>query len=277
MLATLHFEDGDLQVDFSSPTSIAIAMGFNDAPQPRAFGLSKASQSPFSTPTFTTEVRQGGAINCMQLTIWPHGNGTHTETMGHLLENPPSIGLLTPQPQVAIVLSVSPEKLSDTTDSYPEPASPEDSIISLNSLRKAFNQREATSPHRPTALIIRTLPNNAHHKQQRDYSNTNPTYLSNEAMHWIRHELHIEHLLLDLPSVDRENDHGMLSNHRIYWDIPTHKTVAADDNTRTHCTITEMILVPDGLPDGLYILALQFPALLTDATPSRPLLYPIVG
>ena len=38
---------------------------------------------------------------------------------------------------------------------------------------------------------------------------------------------------------------------------------------------TEMIFVPDGVPDGLYWLELGLSPLLSDATPSRPLLYPV--
>ncbi len=35
--------------------------------------------------------------------------------------------------------------------------------------------------------------------------------------------------------------------------------------------------MPDELPDGLYLLELQVPALGGDAVPSRPLLYPLAG
>ena len=40
-------------------------------------------------------------------------------------------------------------------------------------------------------------------------------------------------------------------------------------------SLTEMIYVPDGIPDGLYWLHLELAPLVSDATPSRPVLYPL--
>ena len=45
----------------------------------------------------------------------------------------------------------------------------------------------------------------------KNYSNTNPPYLTKEAMQYIVQK-GIKHLLIDLPSVDRENDHGELAS-----------------------------------------------------------------
>ena len=78
----------------------------------------------------------------------------------------------------------------------------------------------------------------------------------------------VEHLLLDLPSVDREEDGGALAAHRAFWRYP--------DAVRDRATITEMVFVPDELPDGLYLLNLQVLSLVLDASPSRPVLYPLL-
>jgi hypothetical protein len=42
---------------------------------------------------------------------------------------------------------------------------------------------------------------------------------------------------------------------------------------RYSATITELIYVPEGVEDGLYLLNLQVPNLRTDAVLSRPVLY----
>ncbi|HSQ56486.1 MAG TPA: hypothetical protein VLM40_12160 [Gemmata sp.] len=34
-----------------------------------------------------------------------------------------------------------------------------------------------------------------------------------------------------------------------------------------------MIFVPDDVPDGCYVLSIQLPRLVTDAVPSRPVLF----
>jgi len=113
------------------------------------------------------------------------------------------------------------------------------------------------------ALVIRTMPN-ADDKLRRIYSGTNPPYLDHEA---IRHivEQGIEHLLLDLPSVDREQDEGKLAGHKAFWGYP-----ATIDKTKT---ITEMIFVRNSINDGLYLLNIQIASFELDASPSKPVLY----
>ncbi len=59
----------------------------------------------------------------------------------------------------------------------------------------------------------------------------------------------IEHLLIDLPSVDRESDGGKLEFHHAFWGVP--------NDPQFHKTITELIFVPNHIPDGDYILNLQ--------------------
>jgi kynurenine formamidase len=75
----------------------------------------------------------------------------------------------------------------------------------------------------------------------------------------------IKHLMLDLPSVDREVDGGRLQAHHAFW-----KSGFKDDDS---CTITEMIFVPDQVADGAYLLNLQTAPFENDATPSRPVLF----
>ena len=115
----------------------------------------------------------------------------------------------------------------------------------------------------PDALILRTLPN-ASDKLQTDYSGHNPPYLEAECCAYLR-EIGVKHLLLDLPSVDRESDGGALAAHHAFWNVP-----AEIDLERT---ITELIYVPDAIHDGEYLLDLQIAPFENDASPSRPILY----
>ena len=80
-------------------------------------------------------------------------------------------------------------------------------------------------------------------------------------------ECGVKHLLLDLPSVDREEDGGALLGHKAFWQYP--------ENARNNCTITELIYVPDRILDGDYLLNLQIASLELDVSPSKPLLYVI--
>jgi kynurenine formamidase len=117
----------------------------------------------------------------------------------------------------------------------------------------------------PQAVILRTLPNPESKKHAR-YTGTNPPYLEASAAAWFA-RMGVEHLLLDLPSVDREADGGALAAHKAFWGLPGQPRAAA--------TITELVYVPDHVTDGTYLLNLQVAPFENDASPSRPLLFPV--
>ena len=122
----------------------------------------------------------------------------------------------------------------------------------------------------PRALIIRTLPNTPD-KRHQDYTGRTPPYLTREAAQLLV-ERGIEHLVVDLPSIDRSHDEGRLTAHRIFFGLPRGSTALAQA-TRANATVTELAYVADHLSDGPYLLELQVPALGGDAVPSRPLIY----
>ena len=86
----------------------------------------------------------------------------------------------------------------------------------------------------------------------------------------------IQHLLVDIPSIDRMHDDGRLANHRLFWGVAP-GVREAGSQTRTDKTITEMIFVDDKIGDGLYLLDLQVPAWQSDCAPSNPVLYPLTS
>ena len=98
------------------------------------------------------------------------------------------------------------------------------------------------------------------------YAHTNPPYLLEEAAQFLA-ETNVEHLLIDLPSVDKEKDGGALLAHKAFWNV--------EQETRSNATITEFIFVPNSVKDGTYFLNLQFASFENDASPSRPVLYGI--
>ena len=77
-----------------------------------------------------------------------------------------------------------------------------------------------------------------------------------------------QHLLLDVPSVDKEDDGGKLSAHHAFWRYP--------ENTRSDCTITELIYVSDSIADGSYLLNIQIASFENDASPCKPVLYQLM-
>ena len=138
-----------------------------------------------------------------------------------------------------------------------------DLVITKNQIQNLVHHKNLDS------LIIRTLPNEIN-KLSKKYSHTNPAYLSEEAAIYIR-EIGVKHLLIDLPSVDKEHDEGKLLAHKAFWNVTNVDVLNSD--ARLDCTITEMIFVNDKIADGNYLLNLQIVNFVNDASPSKPVLY----
>jgi hypothetical protein len=96
------------------------------------------------------------------------------------------------------------------------------------------------------------------------YSGNNPTYLESALGEFLASQ-NVKHLLVDLPSVDREEDGGALATHHAFWQYP--------QNTRLDATISELIFVNNEIADGFYLLNLQIASFESDASPSKPVLY----
>ncbi len=153
---------------------------------------------------------------------------------------------------------------AETTDPRPQTG---DRLITRQALERSW---PSTLPFQPKALVIRTLPNDAS-KMWRDYSGANPPYLSRDAADFLVSR-EIEHLVVDLPSIDRAHDEGRLTTHRVFFGLPLGATQLVKA-TRAQSTVTELAFIPDAVADGAYLLEIQVPAIGGDAVPSRPLLY----
>lgn len=260
MKATLHFADKDVIVDLSKGHDLSTRLDFY-GDQPNAFGIPMAHSAPFRAGSFVGDTRLGGSVNCETFSVNPHGNGTHTECVGHIVDARLSVSEMVQKTFMrGHIVSVFPEPLGTSEETYPAPHRPEDIVVTRRSLEQALGNH-----HPGEALIIRTLPN-TQAKRTQHFSGSNPTYLSFEAMQWIV-DLQVQHLLVDFPSVDREEDGGILPNHHVFWGV---------EFGARHCdpvsmkTISEMIFVPEDLCDGPGVLNLQLPDVLLDAVPSRP-------
>jgi arylformamidase len=219
-----------------------------------AFDAAPARKSAFRSGSFVGDVREGGSCNCELYTFSPHLHGTHTECVGHIAKNRIAVTDIIGETLVpATLITVKPEK---TGDSYDPPLAKADLAITRAALEKALKKADRNFL---TALVIRT--------RSRDFKN--PPFFSTEAMTYIS-GLPVLHLLTDLPSIDRRDDGGKLSNHRIFWGVKPGVTAIKRPSPRT---ITELIAAPKAVPDGHYLLDLQVAPFLCDAAPSRPVLY----
>ena len=260
------------QSDLSAGRSLAINLEF-DGPQPNHFTAPKAKRSGLKLGQFVGRTERGGSCNVDELKLIPHCNGTHTETVSHIVNEQVYIGqIVKPEPVLALLISIEPTDAANTTDTYRPPSAPSDKLITAKQIASQVASQTGTQ-NDFDALIIRTLPNVQSKTSQIYTEDHQPPYLTVDAMQAIV-ETGAKHLLLDLPSVDRMHDDGLLTNHHLFWNVPEQSHQLAADTWREK-TITEMIFVPDDVKDGLYLLSIQVPAFCTDAAPSRPVVFPI--
>lgn len=255
----------NFEIDLSKPIDISIPLTNTDE-NPIAWYIEKPVIEPVVFGDWIGKVSEGkSSTNFNNIFFNPHGHGTHTECLGHITNDFFSINQSLKQFFFsAKLITVEPEKIGEDYVITKESIS---TSLNVTSLDRASTSLIVTNE----ALIIRTLPNQKE-KKSRKYSNTNPPYLSEEAAIFIR-ESEIQHLLIDLPSVDKEHDEGKLLAHKAFWNVKDTHNLNSD--ARFNATITEMIYVPDEIEDGSYILNLQIASFENDASPSKPILYKI--
>lgn len=251
---------------FRSPIDISIPLNFN-GPQPNAYGVQHTLSKPVEAGDLVGDTRQGGSVNFEQYTFIPHCSGTHTECVGHITHERISVryclkDVLMP----AVLVSLEPMSASKSAENQAHMLG--DLLITSGLLKAELADRNVRVP---TALIVRTQPNDES-KLTREYGEaTIPPHFTTDAMEYIV-ECGFKHLLVDLPSIDRLYDEGKLSNHRIFWNVKQ-GSFETNENTRINNTITELIYVPNEVEDGEYLLNLQIAPFESDCAPSRPILF----
>lgn len=245
---SFKFQNEQYQFDAQAGWDLSIPL--REIPeQVNCFWAPPVSYEPFVAGDFVGSIAKGAPVNFFNVRFNPHGNGTHTECVGHISRE-------------RFVLHECLQKyhfFAKLISLYPQKTESGDRVILLEQIKAALKPGEAE------ALILRTLPNDDFKKITR-YSGSNPPYMHHAVASYLV-ECGIQHVLLDLPSVDREEDDGKLLAHKAFWNYP--------EAPRTHCTITELIYVAPEIPDGFYLLNLQTASFDLDASPSKPVIYPL--
>jgi len=243
MLTTIQYGSQKLKINLSEPLDISMPLR-----------MSKSNVIAWyqKAPKFKKirRVSKNDSTNFNSISFIPHAHGTHTECVGHITKEFHSINKNLKQFFfLAEVVTVAPEKLG------------KDFVISKKQLQFVLGNKKRE------AIIIRTLPNTKE-KLSTNYSDTNSPYLLEAAVVYLK-EKGIEHLLIDLPSVDKEKDDGKLLAHNAFWNTK--------GKIRFSATITELIFVPNTVADGKYFLNLQIAPFENNATPSKPILYQVLN
>ena len=248
MLATIKINSKNYQINFTKPIDISIAIDVSKQ-NVNAWYIGDPKIFPEDFEGQKIKVSEGAAVNFNNIEFNPHAHITHTECAGHITEKVHSVNQNLKQFFfLTEVVTIAPTQLD------------EDFVITKKQLQFALGNKKRE------AVVIRTLPNLAD-KKETQYSNTNPPYLLEDAAIYLR-EKGVKHLLVDLPSVDRESDEGKLLSHNAFWNTA--------GKLRLDATITEFIYVPNNVEDGIYFLNLMIAPFENDASPSKPILYQIV-
>lgn len=238
----------------------------------RAFGLRATDESAVDIGGGRQlRVCDGASVDCADIALNPHGGGTHVECVGHIvaerwtLADVPLPGLLP-----MTLLDIAVEALGGSGEHAGGRSDPSDRVFTARALRTAWDARAL--PGFDAAIAVRTdaamaLP--ADH----DWSGGNPPYPTAEAMAWLA-SLPVRVLLLDLPSLDREDDGGTTPNHRTYWGLPPGARTLAEvaHPARLVC---ELARFAEAVPAGAWLLRLDVAPIAADAAPARVRLLPV--
>ena len=245
MLANIQYNSRKLKIDLSKPLDISIPMKASKQ-NVNAWYIDEPKIEPARDGEWVAAVSEGASINFNNIHFNPHAHVTHTECVGHITEKVHSVNKnLKAFFFLAEVITVAPEKYL------------KDNVISKKQLQFAIGNKKRD------AVVIRTIPNTKD-KLSRQYSHSNWPYLKEDAVKYLVSK-GIQHLLIDLPSIDREKDGGELKGHNAFWNT--------SGKLRKNATITELIYVPNRVEDGEYFLNLQIAPFENDASPSKPILY----
>ena len=261
------------RVDVARPRELGIALDFYGA-QPEAYGMPKARAEAVRGGSFVGDRREGGSVNCERIELIAHGNGTHTEGVGHLTKERIYVGDLAGELFVpATLLTVESVRLGGSKEHYQGEFQPEDDVITAEGLEGAWVAAGGRIEFARALVIRLERKKGVFEGPKEKHSGRNRPYFTSPAMEWIRRS-GCDHLLVELPSVDREEDGGRLPNHHRFFGLEPDGEAGEESRRRT---ITEMIEVGADLRDGYYALSLRFPRFMQDAAPSRPVLYGLEG
>lgn len=277
MKIKFDFAGHQFECSTADGTSLAIPLDFN-GPQPNFYGTPKANKSALKLGEFVGDTSEGGSCNVDQIQLIPHCTGTHTETIGHIVDQEVFVSdRITDHFFTASLITVEPQPAATAAElgeTYRPKFDEADRVLSRSQLEKTFTSLKQNGMPGDglvtDSLIVRTSSDKTRIATTWDADNR-PAFFTVDAIELLI-ERGYQHLLIDLPSVDRMNDDGLLTNHHLFWNVQEGSHELMDECCQDK-TISEMIFVPESVADGFYLLNIQVPAFCSDAAPSRPVIY----
>jgi len=261
-------DDGRRAIAFERAVDLSIPVDPGQAAL--AFSLPDAVSAPFRAGGFVGDVAQGGSVNCHTLSFCAHGNGTHTECVGHIVKDHVHVGDAVPYgPMPACVFTLSTTALAESGEHTDGKSAPDDRVVTARGLDA---RRRAIAPRDAHLFVVVLRLDDARGHAGRAWSGTNPPYFTRELCALLR-AWGTHHVVVELPSLDREDDGGTVPAHHAFFGVESGaRALARAPEPRT---VTELAVVPDDVTDGECLLDLQVAPIRSDAAPSRPMLLPL--
>ena len=211
---------------------------------------------------FIGDVHKGGSCNVDEIKYIPHSI-THIETSAHILSN---------KNHSCTIDKVNPKYFSGLTYLMDfSKTKMTENLIGWNMIQKKLLKLKLPITH----LAIKTSASLL--SQHYDFSDKDFIAIDPKAAKEL-HEFSFKNknlncLILDLPSIDTENDNGKLLAHRNFYGIPEKITEYDDKEGRI---IIELAYF-NKLKEGYYYTIMTPPKMVTNAVTTDISLYPIVN
>jgi len=191
MQATINIGDTNYTIDLSKPLDLSLPLK-NGEENPNCFWAPYPMFEPYKAGSFVGATYTGSPVNFYNVKINPHGNGTHTECVGHIALEKYSIRTCLQQHWFkARLISANPTKMDNG-----------DSVVLKQTIEPLLKNIADC-----TALIMRTLPNDEK-KRTKPFWNYPPygTKATTEDLQKVRQHCTISELLF-IPTAVQDDDY----------------------------------------------------------------------
>ena len=243
MKITLSLNNELKECQINTTNYYCISQFISPTQNTNAYFIPPAHFTPFVAGSFIGNINLGGACNCENITFNAHGNGTHTECVGHISKEKVSMQ------NINLPLFIDSQLIKV------KPTLKENGDLIIDN--ESYNW-DSLKPS--TAIII-----SSNQPPFAQFSGQNPCYFDPKITHYLANK-GFNHLLTDLPSVDREEDSGLLLAHKAFFNYPNQ--ISLDKS------ITELCFIESGIAESNYVLNIQKAAFDTDAVPSIITIFP---
>ena len=110
MIAEININNEKFKVDLNNPIDLSLTSKVEKSF--KAWYVDEIKINPIKNGDFIGSVNEGGSVNFREILINPHGNMTHTESVGHISKEEINVNkLLKTNNFLAQLITIKPQKI----------------------------------------------------------------------------------------------------------------------------------------------------------------------